>query len=184
MSSREKQDSGISAISAQLTQTQSLIQSLLSEIRESSASQAALKAELKQLRYNVQVLSNIIRGGDGHTRPLLSEVEVLKHADHHLDKRITAAIQHMEEQLDEAGNALSASSDRLAAKLEEAKKELETKIDLAETKRREDETQKLQLQLSDKKDIRLDRRQRTQMWIGVIIAVISLIGSTLALLLK
>ena len=184
MSSRENQDSGIAAIAAQLLQTQSLIQSLLSEIRESSASQAALNSELKQLRYNVQVLSNIIRGGDGHTKPLLSEVEILKHADHHLDKRITVAIHDLEEQLDEMANALSASTDRHAEDLAKYKAELEGKINAAETQRKADETQRLHLQLSDTKDLRLDKRQRTQMWITVIIAVISLIGSTLALLLK
>jgi hypothetical protein len=184
LSSRESQDRGIAAIAAQLTQTQSLIQSLLSEIRESSASQASLKSELKQLRYSVQVLSNIIRGGDGHTKPLLSEVEILKHADHHLDKRITAMIQDMETQLDEMANALSASSDLFRDGMEKQKLLLEGKIEAAEVNRKADETQKLQLQLSDKKDLRLDKRQRTQMWITVVIAVISLIGSTLALLLK
>lgn len=184
MSSRERQDSGIAAIAAQLTQTQSLIQSLLSEIRESSASQAALKSEMKQLRYSVQVLSNIIRGGDGHTKPLLSEVEILKHADHHLDKRITAAIEDLENQLDEMANALSASTDRFGEAMGQQRAALEGKIDAAEAQRKSDETQRLQLQLSDKKDVRLDKRQRTQMWIGVVIAVISLIGSTLALLLK
>jgi hypothetical protein len=184
LSSRERQDSGITAIASQLAQTQSLIQSLLSEIRDSSASQAALKAEMKQLRYSVQVLSNIIRGGDGHTKPLLSEVEILKHADHHLDKRITAAIQDLEEQLDEMGNALSAATDRYTESMEKQRLALEGKLDATETRRKNDETQKLQLQLSDKKDLRLDGRQRTQMWITVIIAVISLIGSTLALLLK
>lgn len=184
MSSRESQDRGIAAIAAQLTQTQSLIQSLLSEIRESSASQASLKSELKQLRYSVQVLSNIIRGGDGHTKPLLSEVEILKHADHHLDKRITAMIADMETQLDEQANALSASSDLFRDGLEKQRNLLEGKIAAAEIQRKADETQRMQLQLSDTKDLRLDKRQRTQMWIGVVIAVISLIGSTLALLLK
>ena len=183
MSSRG-QDSGIAAIAAQLTQTQSLIQSLLSEIRESSASQAALKSELKQLRYNVQVLSNIIRGGDGHTKPLLSEVEILKHADYHLDKRITSVLKELEEQLDEMGNAISAATDRYTEALTAQKLALEGKIDANEVKRKADETQRLQLQFSDKKDLRLDKRQRTQMWIGVVIAVISLAGSTLALLLK
>jgi hypothetical protein len=184
LSSRESQDRGIAAIAAQLTQTQSLIQSLLSEIRESSASQASLKSELKQLRYSVQVLSNIIRGGDGHTKPLLSEVEILKHADHHLDKRITAMIADMETQLDEQANALSASSDLFRDGLEKQRNLLEGKIAAAEIQRKADETQRMQLQLSDTKDLRLDKRQRTQMWIGVVIAVISLIGSTLALLLK
>jgi len=184
LSLRENQDRGIAAIAAQLTQTQSLIQSLLSEIRESSASQAALKSEMKQLRYNVQVLSNIIRGGDGHTKPLLSEVEILKHADHHLDKRITATITDLEEQLDEMANALSASTDRYTGALEKQRVFLEGKIDATEAHRKADETQRLQLQLSDKQDLRLDKRQRTQMWVTVVIAVISLIGSTVALLLK
>ena len=184
MSSGERQDSGIAAITAQLAQTQSLIQNLLSEIRESSVSQAALKAELKQLRYNVQVLSNIIRGGDGNNRSLISEVEVLKHADHHLDKRMTAILGELEEQIDEMANALSASTDRLQAKLEEHRKELETKLETADIKRREDEAQKMQLQLADKQDLRLDRRQRLQTYSTIAIAIISLIGSIAALLLK
>lgn len=184
MSSGEKQDSSIAAIAAQLTQTQSLIHSLLSEIRESSVSQATLKTELKQLRYNVHVLSNIIRGDNGNSRPLTSEVEVLKIADRHLDSRMTELVKDLENQLDDVANTASTSIDLFTTALAEHRTELEAKIDAAEAKRKEDETQRLQLQLSDKKDLRLDRRQRLQTWMTVVIAVISLVGSTVALLLK
>lgn len=172
-----RQDSGIAAIAAQLTQTQSLIQSLLAEIHKSSASQAALKAEMKGLRYNVQVLSNIIRGGDGHSKPLLSEVEVLKHADSHLEKRMTKVVSDMETQMDELGNAFSSIEDSLKESIAAQHKSLTADIGSAETKR-------LQLQLSDTKDLRLDKRQRLQIGATVAMAVLSLVGTVIALFVK
>ena len=172
-----RQDSGIAAVAAQLTQTQALIQSLLAEIHKSSASQAALKAEMKQLRYNVQVLSNIIRGGDGHNRPLLSEVEVLKHADSHLEKRMTKLVSEMEAEMDALGNAFSSIEDSLKDSIAAQHKSLTADIGAAET-------QRMQLQLSDTKDLRLDKRQRLQIGATVAMAVLSLVGTIIALFVK
>jgi len=172
-----RQDNGIAAVAAQLVQTQALIQSLLAEIHKSSASQAALKAEMKGLRYNVQVLSNIIRGGDGHNKPLLSEVEVLKHADLHLEKRMTKVVSDMEMQMDELGNAFSSIEDSLKDSISAQHKSLIADIGTTET-------QRLHLQLSDTKDLRLDNRQRLQIGATVVIAVLSLVGTIIALFVK
>jgi septal ring factor EnvC (AmiA/AmiB activator) len=179
-----RQDSGIAAVTAQLTQTQGLIQNLLAEIHKSSASQAALKAELKQLRYNVQLLSNIIRGGDGHNKPLLSEVEVLKHADSHLERRMTKVVQDMESQMDELGNAFSSIEDGLKESIASQRASLEGKISEADRNRRDNDTQRMELQLLDTKDLRLDKRQRFQTLATIAIAVLSLIGTTIALFVK
>lgn len=179
-----RQDSGIAAVTAQLTQTQGLIQNLLVEIHKSSAAQAALKAELKSLRYNVQLLSNIIRGGDGHQRPLLSEVEILKHADTHLEKRMTKVVGDMEAQMDELGNAFSSIEDSLKESIVAQRAALEKKIAEGEVSLRADETHRMQLQLADTKDLRLDKRQRLGTIATIAIAVLSLIGTTIALFVK
>jgi len=178
------QDSGIAAIAAQLMQTQSLIQSLISEIHKSSAAQATLNSELKQLRYNVQVLSNIIRGDDGHAKPLLSEVETLRYAGNHLEKRMSVLTKEMDEQMDELGNALSSTTDRLQKAIDAQRVSIEAKMDAESTQRRLDETQRLQLQFSDTQDLRLDKRQRLQTLATIMIAVISLIGTVFALFVK
>ena len=95
----EKPDSYAAAVATQLFQTQSLIQNLLSELRENSSSVATLAAELKHLRVNVQTLSNIIRGDDGNSKPLMWEVEVLKSGNLHLDKRMTEIVSDYEDQI-------------------------------------------------------------------------------------
>ena len=180
MSSGEKSDSYATAVATQLFQTQSLIQTLLSEIRENSAAQATLNAELKNLRVNVNTLSNIIRGGDGNTKPLVFEVEMMKHADVHLDKRITAIVEDLEDQILSLAKNVAGAREHT----ETSKKELEAKIELADKQRREWETAKLQADVATSNDIRLDNRTRFSTWAGIIIAVISMIGTTLALVLK
>ena len=171
MTSSRETPEAVVAIAAQLTNTQNLIQTLLVELRTTSSGQAALKQELKQLRYNVTILSNIIRGGgDGQSKPLLSEVEILKHADLHLDKRLTACMKDLEEQISDLSVAFAKKAE-----------DLQSKIEQAEQKRAEDVTARFQLQLEEKKDQRLDGRQRFSTWATIIIAVISLIGSLAAL---
>jgi seryl-tRNA synthetase len=184
LSSGEKSDSYIAAIAMQLQQTQTLIQTLLSEIRENSSEQSALNAELKNLRLNVNTLSNIIRGGDGNTKPLVLEVEMMKHADIHLDKRITAVVEDLEDQI------LS-----LAKNLSESTVRVEGKIELADKQRREWEAAKLAADVATNNaklaadvatnnDIRLDGRTRFATKAGIVIAIISMIGTILALVLK
>jgi chromosome segregation ATPase len=184
LSSGEKSDSYIAAIALQLQQTQTLLQTVLTEIRENSAEQAALNTELKNLRLNVNTLSNIIRGGDGNTKPLVLEVEVLKHADLHLDKRITAIVEDIEDQI------LS-----LAKNLAESVSRTEGKIELADKQRRDWETAKLaadtaannaklQAEVAITNDLRLDSRSRFATTATIIIAVISMIGTVVGLLLK
>jgi hypothetical protein len=180
----EKQDSYASAVAAQLFQTQNLIQTLLVEIRENSSAQAQLNADLKYLRINVQMLLNIIRGDDGNTKPLVMEVEVLKHADIHHDKRMTEIVKDFEDQIVSLSKNLSEMTESLS---EEIKAE-ETKRIAYETTQLQlkhaEKTQQLQLEHADKTDIRFDTRTRLQTWSTVILAILSLIGSTLAILLK
>lgn len=186
-----KQDSYTAAVAAQLLQTQSLIQNLLAELRENSTSVATLSAELKHLRINVQMLSNIIRGDDGNTKPLIMEVEVLKLANVHLDKRMTEVVKDFEDQVISLGRNIS----NVSSVLEEQRKEFEEKLNAEENRRREYETkemeirqrdraQTLQLAQAENVDIRADSRQRFQTWVSVLLALISLIGTVVALAVK
>jgi len=161
------------AIAAQLVSTQQLIQTLLSEIRDNSSSQASLRTELKTLHRNVGVLSNIIRDGDGNKRSLVSEVDVLKIADDHHEKRLTAAVGDLEEQISD-----------LAVSLAKQMEGVRSSIVGAETKRLNDTATHVALQHEERKDLRSDKRQRLTIWVGVITAILALIGSTLALILK
>jgi len=183
-SSRRTSDEAALSVLNQLNQTQALIQSLLQEIRIGSAEQAALKQELKQLRHSVTILSNIIRGGDGHTKPLLSEVEVLKHADHHLDKRITTVSDELDEDIDQIANALSKQVDDLKMQLTSTVQKLDARIDASKKKADEQHALAMQLQHDNIKDVRLDKRQRLQIWSTVIIAFISLVASAISLFKK
>lgn len=167
-SSRETAD--VTAIAAQILSTQALMQALLTEIRTSTASQAALKQDLKSLRYSVGVLSNLVRGGDGNHKPLLSEVELLKHADEHFEKRLTALMKDLDEQV---SNLTVSFANQIAA--------LKTGAEKAEIQRRQDETARVALQVEERKDVRLDKRHRLTTWTTVIIAIISLAGSIAAL---
>lgn len=191
MSSGEKSDSYVAAIAMQLQQTQTLIQTLLTEIRENSSEQASLNAELKNLRINVNTLSSIIRGGDGNSKPLVLEVEMMKHADIHLDKRITAIVEDIEDQILSLAKNVADAREHTEA----SKRELEARIELADKQRRDWETAKLQADVSannaklqadvaTNNDLRLDRRTRLSIWVGVVIAVMSMIGTTLALIFK
>lgn len=184
MSPGEKPDNYVAAIAMQLQQTQTLLQTVLAEIRQNSAEQASLNAELKNLRVHVNTLSNIIRGGDGNSKPLVLEVEMMKHADLHLDKRITAVVEDIEDQI------LS-----LAKNLTESVARTEAKIDAADKSRRDWETAKLQADVATNNaklaadvatnnDIRLDVRSRYATRVSIIIAIISMIGTTLALIFK
>jgi septal ring factor EnvC (AmiA/AmiB activator) len=180
-SSGERSDSfAATAVATQLFQTQSLIQTLLSEIRENSSLTANLNAELKNLRLNVNTLTSIVRGGDGNNRPLVLEVEMMKHADLHLDKRITTVMEDLEDQILSLAKNLSEAS----ARVDTAKKELEAKIELADKQRRDWETAKLQADVATNNDIRLDGRTRFATWASIVIAIISMIGTILALSLK
>jgi hypothetical protein len=191
LSPGEKPDNYVAAIAMQLQQTQTLIQTLLAEIRENSSEQASLNAELKNLRVLVNTLSNIIRGGDGNSKPLVLEVEMMKHADVHLDKRITAVVEDIEDQI----LSLAKNVADVREHTEISKRELEARIELADKQRRDWETAKLQADVSannaklqadvaTSNDLRLDRRTRLSIWVGVIIAIMSMIGTTLALIFK
>lgn len=184
MSSGEKSDSYVTAIAMQLQQTQTLIQTLLTEIRENSSEQASLNAELKNLRINVNTLSSIIRGGDGNSKPLVLEVEMMKHADIHLDKRMTAVVEDLEDQLVSLGKNLSSATERFQSALDAQRIAFEAKLELADKLRREYETARLQAEVAENNDIRLDGRTRFQTWSTIVIALLALVGSTLALLLK
>jgi chromosome segregation ATPase len=164
----------------QLQQTQTLIQTLLTEIRENSSLTANLNADLKHLRVNVNTLSNIIRGDDGNPKPLVMEVEMMKHADLHLDKRITAIVEDIDDQIVSLAKNVADATNRMEA----SKKELEAKIELADKQRREWETAKLQAEVATNNDIRLDGRTRFGTWASIVIAIISMIGTVLALTLK
>lgn len=191
-SSGEKSDSfAVTAVATQLFQTQSLIQTLLSEIRENSSLTANLNAELKNLRLNVNTLTSIVRGGDGNNRPLVLEVEMMKHADLHLDKRITAIVEDIDDQIVSLARNVAEAANRMEA----SKKELEGKIELADKQRREWETAKLaadvasnnaklQAEVATNNDIRLDGRSRFATWASIVIAIVSMIGTILALTLK
>jgi chromosome segregation ATPase len=180
LSPGEKSDNYVAAIAMQLQQTQTLIQTLLAEIRENSSAQASLNAELKNLRIHVNTLSNIIRGGDGNSKPLVLEVEMMKHADLHLDKRMTAIVEDIEDQILSLAKNVAGAREHTEA----SKKELEARIELADKQRREWETAKLQADVAISNDIRLDNRTRFSTWAGIIIAIISMVGTTIALVLK
>lgn len=180
-SSGEKSDSfAATAVATQLFQTQSLLQTVLTEIRENSSLTAGLSAELKNLRLNVNTLSNIIRGDDGNNKPLILEVEMMKHADLHLDKRITAIVEDIDDQVVSLAKNVADAISRMDA----SKKELEAKIELADKQRRDWETAKLQAEVATSNDIRLDNRTRFATKASIVIAIISMAGTILALLLK
>lgn len=181
----EKQDSGYAtAVATQLFQTQSLIQNLLSELRENSSSVATLAAELKHLRVNVQTLSNIIRGDDGNSKPLMWEVEVLKSGNLHLDKRMTEIVSDYEDQILSLGKNIAETFEKLEAKFAEAaseRREYETKqMELAAQER----NQVRQLTQAESVDLRADRRQKLTIFVSVILAVISLAGTIAVAALK
>lgn len=162
-----------SALASQLASTQSLIQGLLREIRDSSVEQASLKTDLKSLRYSVSMLSNIIRGGESGARSILTEVELLKKCS-----------DDLEEQVCELGVALNRRIDDVVAALGKQFEEVQRKIAEAEADRKANEALKLQLQQQEVSDRRLDKRQRFATWSGIIVAIIALIGSALALFVK
>ena len=183
-SEREKQDSLATAVATQLFQTQSLIQNLLAEIRESSATTASLSAELKHLRVNVQTLSNIIRGDDGNPKPLVMEVEVLKHAQLHFDKRITEIHKDIEDQILSLAKNMAEQVGKVSKALEDEEKErraYETKqMEIAAQER----LQTRQLTQAENVDLRADSRQRLTIFVSVILAIISLAGTIAVAALK
>ena len=176
--SEEKQGSGYeSAIAAQLFQTQTLIQNLLSELRENSSSVATLSAEMKHLRINVQTLMNIIRGDDGNTKPLLWEVEAIKAGAAHIDKRMTEIINDYEDQILSLGKNIAEMGEKL-----------EEKIAAEEAERREYETKQMELAAADRQqtraltqaenvDLRSDSRQKLQMFVTLVLSILSLAGT-------
>lgn len=182
--SEEKPDSYATAVATQLFQTQSLIQNLLSELRENSSSVATLNAELKHLRVNVQTLSNIIRGDDGNTKPLLWEVEVLKSGNLHLDKRMTEIINDFEDQILSLGKNIAEMTQKLEEKItasDDERREYETKqMELAAQER----NQVRQLTQAENVDLRSDSRQRLTIFVSVVLAIISLAGTIAVAALK
>lgn len=132
---------------------------------------------MKHLRINVQTLMNIIRGDDGNTKPLLWEVEAIKSGAVHIDKRMTEIIADYEDQILSLGRNIAEMGARLEAKIEAEegeRREYETKqMEIAA----QDRAQTKQLSQAEAVDLRADSRQRLQVWISVIIAVISLIGT-------
>jgi len=181
VSSRGTSDEAALSVLNQINQTQNLIQSLLKEMRDGSAEQASLKAELKQLRHSVLILSNIIRGGDGHSKPLLSEVEVLKHSDLHLDKRISTVSDVLDSEIDEVANALSKQMDELRRQHEVSIRSLEEKVEAYKKEKDAQAVVAMQLQHDERKDLRLNKRQLFQVWSTIIIAVIAFISSAISL---
>lgn len=148
-------------VAAQVSQAQTLMQSLMREIRDGSITQAALQTEIKTLRDSVEMLSTIIRGGGGG-RSLLTEVELLKRQ-----------VADIEGKLDSMKSALT---DKVAA--------VKNRIDEEDNRRRNDETVRMTLQQKDTADRRLDARQRLNTYATIIVALISLAGSILALVLR
>lgn len=179
-SSKEKQDNNASAVALQLFQTQSLMQTLLSEIRENSTLTANVNADMRNLRLNVDSLHNIIRGGDGNNRPLVLEVEMMKHADIHLDKRVTAIVEDVDDQV----LSLAKNVAEAVGRMEAIKKDIEAKFELIDKQRRDLETAKLNAEVEVGKDIRLDGRTRFATWATIIIAALSLTGTIVALVVK
>jgi tRNA A-37 threonylcarbamoyl transferase component Bud32 len=169
----------------QMQVTQTLVQNLLSEIRENSSKQSELNSEIKSLRMNVSTLSNIITGGNGNTsKSLVIEVEMMKHADFHLDKRMTAIVEDMEDQILSLCKNLSSVSDKFQESMASQKSSFESKLELSDKVRREYETARLQTQVAENNDIRLDGRARFQTISTVVIALLALAGSLLTLILK
>jgi len=150
------------AIAAQLASTQTLMQQLLKEIRDSSVSQASLKTELKQLRYNVTMLSNIIRGGDAGGESLLTEVALLKRGADEIEGRMDELEESVSGQLEQ----------------------IQSSIGSADRQRREDETSRMTLEQTAIRDDKLDKRQRLNTYATILVALIALAGSILALILR
>lgn len=168
-SSKDKPDN--SALAIQLASTQSLIQGLLKEMRDNSVAQASLKSDLKGLRYNVSMLSNIIRGGEGGVRSVLTEVELLKKATGDLEEQVGDLTIAMAKKIDDGLQGLSAQFDNIQRKIAQDERD-----------RRTAETAKMELQQRDVSDRRLDRRARFATLATIIIAILALAGSVFALL--
>lgn len=170
-SSKDRPDN--SALASQLASTQSLIQGLLKEIRDSSVEQASLKSDLKSLRHSVFMLSNIIRGGDVGTRSILTEVELLKKCTEDLEEQVGDLTIAMAKKIDDGLTALGGQVEGIQRKMSQD-----------EANKRSDETAKLQLQQQDVSDKRLDKRQRLAIWATIIVAIIASAATILSLLLN
>lgn len=173
MSSLRESSGRSAAIGAQLASTQTLIQSLLKEIRDNAVAQAELQTDLKGLRKNVTSLSSIIRGGDGQNSPLISEVALLKQSVDSLSRQVSEVENDLYGEIKD----LRESFDRYKSEYHKDQREMVSK-------RAETETNLLKIKQDEKKDTRLDKRQRFATWATIIVALISLAGSTVALFLS
>lgn len=162
-----------SALAAQLASTQSLIQGLLKEIRDSSVAQASLKSDLKSLRYSVTMLSNIIRGGDSGTKSILTEVELLKKCSEDLEEQVGDLSISMAKKIDGGLMVLGGQVEGIQRKMSQD-----------ETDKRANETIKIQLQQQSASDLRLDKRQRLAVWATIIVAIIASAASIVSLFLN
>jgi len=127
-----------------------LIQALLKEIRDDTIVQAALKTEMKTLRENVSMLSNIIRGGD-NGGSLLTEVALLKRQTDELEERLGGIQSGLLRQAEQ---------------------------------RHADEKARMAMVHEDVKATRVEKRKRLAIYASIVVAIMSVAGTALGLLLK
>ena len=138
-----------------LDSTAKMTQALLSDLRESEADFAAVKAELNILKENVKGLSSIVREGDG-TSSILTRVALIEQSietikkwmDSHVDihQRVKKDISDVRVQFGEIETRLSAMEKTLR-EIEDREKEearqkrasIDREVDLAHEKKKADQ---------------------------------------------
>ena len=148
-----------------LQATASMIQSLLGEIRDNSVALAAFNAELKNLRDTVNLLSKIVKDGNG-SDSLLTRLSLAEKAIRDLE--ISSGKHHESD-----AKAFKDISD----KIEEALRDSEHKANALD-KKIDDSIS------AERKDRREGTGQKLQFWATIVAAVLALGGTIATILLN
>jgi DNA repair exonuclease SbcCD ATPase subunit len=177
-----------------LDSTAKMTQTLLSDLRESEADFAAMRAELNILKENVKGLSELVR--DGGTSSILTRVALIeqnidnikKWMDNHVDvhQRMKKDFSEVREQLVEIERRLSTVEETIREIEEEAQERareqrdsIVREMDLAAEKQKADEMVRAQTQ-SAKAKVRAERQSAIVKIIAtVVIGLIGLAGGYL-----
>jgi len=167
-----------------LDSTAKMTQALLSDLRESEADFAAMKAELNILKENVKGLSELVR--DGGTSSILTRVALIeqnienikKWMDNHVDVH-----QKMKKDFTEIRDRLSQIEGRLAS-IEETLREIEEETHEREREQRDSIVREIDLAHEKKKTDEKLRAERQSAIVKIVatavIGILGLIGGYLA----
>lgn len=79
-------------VASGLRATSNLIETLLKEVRDNTVSVASLRAEMNGLRENLQVISKLVRDGDGQT--IMTRISLLESDSHRRESEESASRQN------------------------------------------------------------------------------------------